>query len=241
MNTINLKLKDSTVANLVSENIKNAHVFKKHGIDFCCGGGVSISQACSDNGISLEEVLQDLSNVNVLIDKAHDYQSWTVDYLIMHIENIHHTYVRESVPMLAEYAEKVARVHGHHYTELIEIKDLVEELATDLVNHMLKEEQILFPAIRRIVLNQANETDADLLGFNVSAPIDVMKADHDNAGKILKKLAELTQGYEPPIGACNTYRAFYAKLEEFEQDIHLHVHLENNILFPKAIELNKIL
>ncbi len=231
-------LETTTVAELVSENIKTAHVFKKFGIDFCCGGGIAISEACANQGVSLDIVSDELKKIDEVVDKAHDYQSWSIDYLIMHIENIHHSYVREALPMLAQYAEKVARVHGHHYSELLKIKDLVEELATDLMSHMLREEQVLFPAIRRIVLQKSNEISPSSSHIQMESPIKVMMLEHEHAGNILKELSELTQGYEAPDGACNTYRAFYSKLEEFERDLHQHVHLENNILFPKIIQMN---
>jgi len=231
-------LETTTVADLVSENIKTAHVFKKFGIDFCCGGGIPVSEACAKLGLPLELVSEELNKIDSEVDKAHDYQSWSLDYLIMHIENIHHTYVREALPMLAQYAEKVARVHGHHYSELLTIKDLVEELATDLMSHMLKEEQVLFPAIRRIVLQQSNELNAEPSSIRVESPIKVLMQEHEHAGNIVKALNEQSQGYEAPDGACNTYRAFYSKLEEFERDLHLHIHLENNILFPKIIQMN---
>jgi regulator of cell morphogenesis and NO signaling len=228
---------NTTVADMVSHNIKSAHIFKKYGIDFCCGGGKPIAAACADTGVSYDELIAELNQLDTEVDKAHDYQSWTLDYLILHIENIHHTYVRESLPMMVQYAEKVARVHGAHYTELIQVKDLVEELATDLMSHMLKEEQVLFPMIRRVLLTQANSREPNTSSASIQSPIRVMMSEHDRAGAILRNIAELTQGYEPPEGACNTFRAFYAKLEEFEQDLHLHVHLENNILFPKSLAL----
>lgn len=225
-----------TVADLVSRNIDTAHVFKKYGIDFCCGGGKRISEVCVEKGIDEAKLMEDLAQANRKIDRSKDYQSWSIPHLIMHIENIHHSYVKESLPMLMEYAEKVARVHGHHYTELLEIKELTEDLNHDLTTHLGKEEKILFPMLRRLFLAKANGENLDQ-HLPISEPIAAMFKEHDQAGSILSKLETLTLGFEPPEGACNTFRAFYAKLSEFEQDLKLHIHLENNILFPKATSL----
>lgn len=234
---MNIDIRELTVAQIVSKNIKSAHIFKKYGIDFCCGGGVSVAAACDKVGVDSTLVFNELSELNSDVNRSHDYQKWSLDYLIMHIENIHHSYVKEALPMLVQYAEKVARVHGGRYDELLEIKDLVEALSMELMSHLLKEERVLFPVITSMVQNNTMDNSEVALHNNISMPIEVMMGEHESAGDMLKSISTLTQGYQPPVGACNTFRAFYAKLEEFEQDLHLHIHLENNILFPKAIEL----
>lgn len=231
-------LEEKTVAELVTENIKTAHVFKKHGIDFCCGGGVSIKRACEKADIDMNTLLDDLSNLEVAQDRATNYNSWKLDFLTDHIINVHHTYVEENIPLLQQYAARVAEVHGHHYTELLEIKELFTQVAQELSAHLKKEELILFPFIKKLVLSKNEGTPVPAIHFGtIENPIKMMEVEHEEAGDIFKKIAALSNNFTPPEGACNTYRAFYAKLDEFEQDLHQHIHLENNILFPKALTL----
>lgn len=233
-------LEKRTVAELVTENIKTAHIFKKHGIDFCCGGGVSIEKACKKANVDLETIKQELLNTNNEISRATNYNNWNLDFLIDHIINIHHTYVQENIPLLLQYADRVAEVHGHHYTELLEIKELILHIASELSAHLQKEEQILFPFVKLMTKAKENGTELPEVPFGTASnPIKMMEAEHEDAGDAFKKIASLSNNFTPPESACNTYRAFYAKLEEFEQDLHQHVHLENNILFPKSLKLEK--
>lgn len=233
-------LASKTVADLVTENIQTAHIFKKYGIDFCCGGGISIQKACEKANVDYDLLTTDLLNVENKITRATDYNSWQLDFLTDHIINVHHAYVEENIPLLLQYSERVAKVHGHHYTELVEIRDLVREVAGELSAHLKKEELILFPFIKRMVnaKKEGKELPAPNFG-TVDNPIKMMEAEHEDAGELFRRIAALSNNYTPPQGACNTYRAFFAKLEEFEQDLHQHVHLENNILFPKSLKLEK--
>ena len=234
----NLQLR--TVADLVTENIKTAHVFKKYGIDFCCGGGITIEKACEKANINYEELENDLLHVDNAVTGGHNYNSWPLEFLTDHIINIHHAYVAENIPLLLQYSNRVVKVHGHHYTELIEINDLFTVVAGELSAHMKKEELILFPFIKRLVRAKAEGGELPEAHFGtVDNPIKMMETEHEEAGEILRKIAKLSKNYTPPPGACNTYRAFYAKLDEFEQDLHQHIHLENNILFPKTLKLEK--
>lgn len=231
---------DKTIASLVTENIKTAHIFKKYGIDFCCGGGITIEKACLKNGVNYNDLQIDLQNVIASPNNSYNYDSWDLSFLVKHIENIHHTYVEQSIPLIIQYAEKVAKVHGHHYTEVVEVLQLFYEVANELMEHMKKEEVILFPYIHQLLSIKNGNEEMGIPHFKtVNNPIEVMQNEHENAGEIFKIIANLTNNYNPPKEACNTFRALYAKLEEFEQDLHLHIHLENNILFPKAIELEK--
>ncbi len=233
-------LETRTVAELVTENIKTAHVFKKYGIDFCCGGGITIQKACEKANVNLTDLENDLLHIENAVTGGHNYNSWPIDFLTDHIINIHHAYVAESIPLLLQYGEKVKRVHGHHYNELHEIQDLLTEVAGELSAHMKKEELILFPFVKKLVKakNEGSELPETHFG-TVDSPIKMMEAEHEEAGAILRRISELSSNYSPPSGACNTYRAFYAKLDEFEQDLHQHIHLENNILFPKTLSLEK--
>lgn len=233
-------LQERTVAEVVTENIKAAHVFKKHGIDFCCGGGISIKRACEKAKIDPTILEEELLNLDAVQDRAYDFNSWKLDFLTDHIINVHHNYVEESSPLLLQYAKRVNHVHGNHYTELAEIESLVIEVVQAMAAHQKKEELILFPFIKKLVKAEREGTEVPHVHFgSVENPIKMMEEEHDEAGAIMRRIAELSSNYAPPQGACNTYRAFYAKLEEFEQDLHQHIHLENNILFPKSLKLEK--
>ena len=228
-------IQTKTVADYVTENIKTAHIFKKHGIDFCCGGGVSIKKACEKNNVNFDELVNELNNLEKNTSYLNDYNKWELDFLIDFIKNTHHKYVEENLTLLKQYGDKVANVHGPHYSELLEIKDLIHTVSDELTVHMKKEELILFPFIKKLVSAQRDGAKVEIPNFEtVDNPIKMMEEDHDNAGDIFKRISKLTNTYKTPEGACNTFKALYAKLEEFEDDLHQHVHLENNILFPKA-------
>lgn len=230
--------KDKTVADFVTENIKTAHVFKKHGIDFCCGGGITLEKACTNNKVDRVILEKELLEVDEITDRAYDYNKWELSFLIDHIVNVHHGYVNESLPMISEYTNKVAKVHGHHYTEVVEVNKLFHKVANELMSHLQKEEQVLFPYIKQLSESEKKGVISSKPPFGtVNNPIRMMEHEHENAGDVFKEIAKLTNNYNPPSGACNTFRALYAKLEEFEQDLHQHIHLENNILHPKAIAL----
>lgn len=228
---------DKTVAEVVTENIKAAHIFKKYGIDFCCGGGITIEKACAKKDVDYAVLLKELVSIDAVKSNTYNYDKWNLTFLIDHIENVHHTYVEESIPLILQYSNKVAQVHGHHYKEVVEICALFTEVANELTVHMKKEELILFPYVKQLE-KEGEEVEKPHFG-TVKNPVHRMEQEHENAGDIFKKIAILTNNYTPPEGACNTFRALYAKLDEFEQDLHQHIHLENNILFPKAILLEK--
>ena len=235
MNTLDNK----TVAEVVAENIKTAHVFKKHGIDFCCGGGITIDKACEKKDIDFSQLKDELLAVDEA-PKAYNYNTWKLDFLIDHIINIHHSYVEESIPLILQYSNRVAEVHGHHYSEVITINKLFTEVANELASHMKKEEIILFPYIKKLLATKNSDEQLSTPPFGtVNNPIAMMEAEHESAGDIFKEIARLTNNYTPPESACNTFRALYAKLDEFEQDLHQHIHLENNILHPKAKQLEQ--
>jgi regulator of cell morphogenesis and NO signaling len=230
--------KTNTVAQVVAENIKTAHIFKKHGIDFCCGGGITIEKACLKNDVDFTILESEMQSVDDKPGRAYDYNSWELDFLIDHIVNIHHSYVEDGLPVMYQYAEKVAKVHGHYYTEVVKVYELVQEIVKDLSYHLKKEEQILFPYIKYMLQVKKEGRSMSAPPFNtVNNPIRMMEDEHEHAGDLFKEIARLTNNYTPPKEACNTFRALYAKLEEFEQDLHQHIHLENNILHPKAITL----
>ena len=233
-----INIKDKTVADLVSDNIKTANVFKKHGIDFCCGGRISIEKACEKKGLDYATVVSELFQVRVVKSEIEDYNNWDLDKLIDYIIKVHHSYVLEAIPLIIQYSDKVAKVHGHHYEEVVKINELFHTVAEELLQHMQKEEKILFPYILDLVKADNDDLILSSAPFgSVQNPIQMMNKEHETAGNILKEISNLANSYTPPDEACNTFRALYASLEEFEQDLHLHIHLENNILFPKSIAL----
>jgi len=233
--------KNKTVGETVTENIKTAHIFKKYGIDFCCGGGRSIDKACEKKNVDFSKLVEELLCVDKA-QKAYEYDKWELEFLIDHIVNIHHAYVSESIPLILQYSARVAEVHGHHYSEVIEINKLFIDVSNELISHMLKEETILFPYVKKLLESNSTLQEIGSLHFGtVNDPIKMMEEEHETAGDIFKTIATLTNNYTPPKEACNTFRALYAKLQEFEQDLHQHIHLENNILFPKAIQLEQSL
>ena len=233
-------IKDKTVAELVTDNIQTAHVFKKYGIDFCCGGGEKLEAACKRRKVSLEDVERDLLNAENNGSREYKYNSWELDFLADHIVNVHHQYVEESIPMMLSYCEKVVRSHASEHPELREIETLFHLLAGELRAHLKKEELILFPFISKMVKAAKQGTKLERPPFGeASYPVKMMEEEHEIAGDYIRKIAKLSDDFTPPQGACNTYKAFYSKLDEFEKDLYLHIHLENNILFPKAIALEK--
>ena len=236
MESISLK----TVGEVVAENYKTADVFKKYGIDFCCGGGVSISEICKKKNLDFSEVEKDLLKIDSDVPRSHDFNNWKLDFLIDYILNTHHQYVLENIPLIIQYSDKVAKVHGQNHPETIEINKLFHAVAEELIDHMKKEENILFPFIKVQVQEHKTDSIKPNPPFGtVQNPIRMMESEHEMAGDIFKNIDKLTNNYQPPEGACNTFKVLYAKLQEFEEDLHQHIHLENNILFPRAILLEQ--
>ncbi|MCP4460343.1 MAG: iron-sulfur cluster repair di-iron protein [Cytophagales bacterium] len=228
-----------TVGELVAEDYRKADIFKKYGIDFCCGGNRSLKETCEKEGISVDAVSQELAAIDDIIDRpSQNYNNWELDFLVDYIVNTHHIYVHEAIPVLEAYSTKVARVHGSNHPEVIEIANLFQAISEELQMHMHKEEVMLFPAIKKMVKDKNNNQPISSSPFgSISNPINMMEQEHESAGGNLKAISELSNEFTPPEEACATYQVLFAKLQEFENDLHQHIHLENNILFPKAIKL----
>jgi len=232
-----------SVGEVVSEDYRRAAIFKRHGIDFCCGGGRTVQVACELAGATYDDVERELQAVRGASEPAAhpDPRGWDVGFLADYVVNVHHRYVRETLPVLRQFSEKVARVHGEQRTELVEIHSLVEKLTEELSEHMAHEETLLFPYIKKLAAAGRNpgahprparptlEDRGDVLR--------AMEEDHDQAGELMRQIRHLSDDFTPPEGACRTYCATFATLEEFEEDLHRHVHLENNLLFPAAASL----
>lgn len=240
MNTNTENLKYTSVGQLVAENYKTAQVFKKHGIDFCCGGRISLDEACKKVHVDIEDLKKELHELDRDPSAGVEFQRMPLDVLIDYIINVHHKYVEENLPMLREYTKKIAKVHYDTNPELKDIYKIFLEVASELEQHMMKEEQILFPYIKKM-LNPEKYSEAGGCGSfgSVENPINMMENEHENAGEAFRKIRELSQDFDYPPHACNTYIVTFKKLQEFEEDLHRHIHLENNILFPKAIQMEK--
>ena len=229
---------NKTIGEIVAEDFRTAAIFKKHGIDFCCRGGRTIEEACEKKKVMEQQLIDELSALPSGKGDNVDVTSWPLDLLANYIVKIHHEYVREKTPMLLQFLDKLCKVHGDRHPELFEVNALFTESAHDLGEHFQKEERVLFPFIEKLAQAAQSGTPLEPSHFGtVENPIEMMKHDHTIEGDRFAKIAELTNGSNPPADACNTYRVAFAMLEEFENDLHRHIHLENNVLFPKAIAL----
>jgi len=229
------------IGELVAKDYRTASVFKKYSIDFCCQGNRTIEEACEKKNIDTKKVLEDLvAMMESKSESTTDYQSWPLDLLADYIEKKHHRYVQEKTLEIQPYLDKICKVHGERHPELLKIKEEFNASAGELAAHMKKEELILFPFIRKMTKAKLENAKVDAAHFGtVKNPIQMMMNEHTVEGNRFRKIEELSNNYTPPQDACNTYRVSFSLLKEFEQDLHLHIHLENNILFPKAIEIEK--
>ncbi|HRW43155.1 MAG TPA: iron-sulfur cluster repair di-iron protein [Flavobacteriaceae bacterium] len=229
------------IGQYVADDFRTAAIFSNYKIDFCCNGNRTVAEACDKNGIDSNVLLDELNDIlNSKTDETIDYKSWPIDLLAEYIEKKHHRYVEEKIPVLRQFLDKLCRVHGERHPELLKISELFTASVGELASHMKKEELILFPFVKRMVKAKlGNEAIQSPQFGTVENPIAMMMEEHDNEGQRFRDIAQLTDNYTPPADACNTYKVTYAMLDEFEKDLHLHIHLENNILFPKAIKLEQ--
>ena len=228
---------EKTIREIALENPATIRVLERFGIDYCCGGRKSLEQTCSELQLSFDQVMEKLEeSLRAESDDSPDWQKNSLSKLIQHIVRKHHTYCRQEVPRLKALAEKVKSRHGANHPELIEMAKTFEDLGNELLVHMLKEEQVLFPYIAGVehAQNAGQEPPCPFFG-HVSNPVKAMVDDHEEVGAMLKRLRELSSNYTPPMGACPSYQGLFHGLAEFEKDMHEHVHLENNILFPRAV------
>ncbi len=229
------------VGDIVSSNYKTAAVFSKLKIDFCCNGNRSLAQASKDSDANLDELINSLTaTLNNTNFKDTNYQAWSLDFLADYIYNNHHLYIEEKIPIIKQYLDKVCSVHGNIHPELFDIQSLFYEGADDLTQHLKKEELILFPFIKKMVTAEKENFPLTPAHFGtVENPIAMMHEEHNNEGERYRKISKLSNNYTPPHDACTTYKVLFSMLDDFEKDLHLHIHLENNILFKKALELEK--
>jgi regulator of cell morphogenesis and NO signaling len=227
---------EETIGRIVARDFRTAAVFRKYGLDYCCGGGRTLEDACARKGIDASVVASELERHHgSSASRGLPYDEWEPDFLANYIVNTHHRYVTKALPELLALSTKVARVHGAAHPELLRIQEVVEEVAREMTSHMFKEEKVLFPYVIRLAEARGGMASVTASHFGtVRNPINMMEMEHEQVGSALEEVRNLTGDYSLPEGACTSYRVLYQMLEEFEQDLHLHVHLENNILFPKA-------
>ncbi|MBO9154129.1 iron-sulfur cluster repair di-iron protein [Chitinophaga sp. GCM10012297] len=234
--------KEDIIGAVVAADYRAASVFELAGVDFCCNGNRSIETACNEKGIATEDLvrrLQQTLDAPAAVGNI-DYASWPPDLLADFIEKKHHRYVTAQVPVIQSLLEKIVRVHGDRHPELAEIKTEFDACAGELTAHMKKEELMLFPFIRKMtVANQAGNHGISAAFGSIRNPINVMIHEHDTEGERFRRIRQLSNGYTVPEDACGTYRAAFATLQAFAEDLHLHIHLENNILFPKSVEMER--
>lgn len=226
---------DTTVSRLVTERPGRARVFEALGIDYCCGGNRPVGEICAEKGLDAPTVLRMLEafDLEAGMEERTDWSKATMAELVEHIVEVHHGYLKEALPRLEFLVNKVASAHGDRHPELLRLREVFVSLRPDLETHLREEEEVLFPMCRQL---EDADISPDLRDRTVGDPTSAMLREHEDVGKVLATMRELTASFEPPTDACNTYRAMLDGLAELEADLHLHIHEENNILFPKATE-----
>ena len=228
-----LQLQNLTVGEIVANDFRTSSLFKKAGIDFCCGGKQSFSDACNEKGIDALELESEILKIaEEPTNEFMNFKNWDPVFLSEYIVNTHHKFVLKNLPELVFYTQKIANVHSEHHAELIEVASLFDKINTELLQHLKNEEEVLFPAIKEVV-----NTNSATAKKTIVSEIERMSDEHEFAGGAIDEINRITKGYDVPADGCNTYKVAFKLLEQFEDDLHTHVHLENNILYPKALEL----
>lgn len=232
---------EDAIGTIAAKDLRKAEVFRKYGLDFCCGGAQSLDEACKQAGVPVEKINAELEALPLqpaAPDK--DFNNWGLDFLTDYIVNIHHKYVTNSIPILSGLSHKITEHHGLAHPVLYEIQQHVSALLAEMQSHQIKEEKILFPFIKQMVqCKKEGRPFAHPPFGTIESPVQMMLEDHQDAAAHLHAIESLSHGYEVPEDGCQSYRLYYQKLKEFDDDLHQHIHLENNILFPKAVTLEK--
>jgi regulator of cell morphogenesis and NO signaling len=228
-----MKTLDQSLGEIVAADFRAASVLTKAGIDFCCGGKKSLGEACAEKHLDPSALLMKLDELEGSpAVPGQNYNDWSLDFLADYIVNTHHSYLKKILPELVFYTQKIAGVHGKNHAELLEVSRLFRELSWELSQHLQMEEDILFPAIKETTKSSSKEAREKIRG-----EISRLTGEHEFAGSHIDKIRDITQGFMVPEDGCNTYQLTFKLLKQFEDDLHIHVHLENNILFPKALKL----
>jgi len=230
-----------TVRELALEIPEATRIFEKIGIDYCCGGNKSLEEACATANLSVDEVLDSLElaeQTGRAKQKDRNWQAEPLAELVAHINSKHHKYTREEIARLGPLFDKVVSVHGKNHPELQQIRASFQGVAQELTTHMMKEEMMLFPYIVRMEEAVIQKEPVLPAPFGtVQNPVAMMMHEHDSAGDALRAMRQASAGYMPPGDACISYQTLYKALADFEADLHRHIHLENNILFPRAVAM----
>lgn len=234
------KLESKAIGQIVAEDFRAARVFEKYQIDFCCKGNRPLEEVASESNLDLDSLTAEIEEVKTSgVQGDHNFDSWPLDLLADYIVKTHHKYTEEQTTKLKPYIEKLCQVHGDHHPELFEIKEIFGKLSGDVAAHMKKEEIILFPFIKKVVAAKDAGEKLEAPASRMENPVNMMMHDHSDQGDMFRKIAELSNEYTLPADGCNTYNVTLNMLKELEQDLHKHIHLENNILFPKAVAMGK--
>ena len=234
---------EKTVRELVLENPAATRVFEKLGIDYCCGGNKSLEEACRTANLPMDDVLDSLEMAEQSARAVQEDRNWPRELLadlVAHINSTHHKYTRDEIARLGPLFDKVCSVHGKNHPELPQVRASFQGLAQELTMHMMKEERVLFPYIVRMEESVIQKEPVLPPPFgSVQNPVSMMMHEHDSACEALRAMRQASAGYRPPGDACISYQTLYKALADFEADLHQHIHLENNILFPRAIEMER--
>lgn len=232
----------TTIRDIVADDFRAASVFQRHRIDFCCGGDRPLADACREQGIDAGALVAELEAATAAPGDVPRFKTWDLDLLAAYIVANHHAYVRRAIETVGAHTQKVATVHGDRHPETVTIAQHFSAIADDMVQHMAKEERVLFPYITRLAQAARAGQPGPVAPFgSIANPIRMMEIEHQAAGDLMATIRKLSGEFTAPADACTTYKVTYKELEEFEADLHRHVHLENNVLFPKALELEQSL
>lgn len=230
-------ISDSTIGQIVANDYRTATVFEKYGIDFCCGGNVALAATCTKKGIDLNTITAELEVVKCSpVERSQNYGSWEISFLADYIVNTHHAYLKENTGQIAAYIHKIVTVHGAHHPELTQLATLFDKISIDLMAHLREEEEIFFPAIKRVDASRKEDAIPQAKDIEtITNSLKKLRHEHEEIGDAIHEIRHLANDYAIPSDTCNTFTITYQKLNEFEDDLHKHVHLENNILFLKAL------
>ncbi len=229
-------LEEKSVGEFVKEDYRSAHIFNKYGIDFCCGGKKTLTEACQSVGIEKNILLKELEELERTGTPLTFVNEKDLNSLIDYILQTHHTFTREKGSLLLNYTEKLLNAHAESHKEVIELRNLVTSLVEELMTHLLKEERVLFPAILAIL----DEKPLPFEKSHIIHPIQAMEFEHEQVGNLLRQINSLTNNFSPPKYACTTWKVCYSTLKEFTEDLHKHIHLENNLLFTQVLSMIKV-
>lgn len=234
------ELSTKSLAQIVKENYRTVSVFEKYNLDFCCKGKRSLQQACTEIQLPMEQVITELENITTSINTIPvNFNSMSLTQLTDYIVMTHHAYVKHEMPSIFKYLQKVTSKHGQRHPVMYNVFEKFTALQKEMIQHMEKEELVIFPLIKALERTEDKNKHQNTDLFYLQSPITMLEEEHDHAGHLLEEIRELTTNYTPPADACTTYRLSFASLQTFELDLHRHVHLENHVLFPKALNLSQ--